>query len=389
MLPYGRQSISEEDIQAVSQALKGDLITRGENVEKFENAIKDYVGAKYAVAFSSGSSALSAAYFAANISPRDKVLTTPNTFIATASFASINGASIDFADIDLKSGNFALEKVFEKMNFRSSRGRLFITPVHFAGISVDMKLLEKQIKDPNTVIIEDAAHALGSFYPSGEKVGSSAYSDMTIFSFHPVKTITTGEGGMVTTNNQEYYLRLKEFRNSGIVKEKPLLIGEESSDYYEVQDFASNYHMNEMEAALGLSQFSRLPLFIEKRRALVKRYRELLKGNPLITLFDEEVDERTAYHLFVVQIDFDKIKSSRKALMEKLLEKGIGSQFHYIPLYRHPVYSKQFKSYEEEFPMMESYYKKALSLPLYYDLKLEDVDNIVKILNEILLVGKY
>lgn len=380
-IPYGHQSITEEDVAAVAAALRKDPITRGLNVEAFERAIARYVGAEYAVAFSSGSTALTAAYRAADVKKGDRVLSTPNTFIASTAPASLRGADVVFVDIDRKSGNIDLEKLKPNLDFKSIKGKLFIAPVHFAGIAVDMQALHEAATASNIVIIEDAAHALGSSYPDGKKVGCSSYSDMTIFSFHPVKAITSGEGGMITTNDPELYRKLRFYRNSGIEREDDQLqLARSEPWYYEVQEFSSNYHMTEMQAALGLSQLSRLDSFVAKRRALVNRYRQLLTGKPHIRLFDASYDSLTAYHLMVVQIDYYAIGKSRTEVMQRLKEAGIGSQLHYIPLYRHPCYRNEIGEIEEYFPEMEGYYDQALSIPLFYDLTFEDVDRIAKVL---------
>jgi UDP-4-amino-4,6-dideoxy-L-N-acetyl-beta-L-altrosamine transaminase len=380
-IPYGHQSINDEDIAAVAEALKGNLITRGPAVELFEKAIASYCGAEYAAAFSSGTTALYASYFAVRCGPKDRVLTSPNTFIATTAYPSQKGAAACFIDIDRNSGNIDLDQVEANLHYPSLQGRLIIAPIHFAGIAVDMKRLHKMSKASNIVIIEDAAHAFGSSYPDGKKVGSCAYSDLAVFSFHPVKNITTGEGGMVTTNDPELYARLKLFRNSGIVREPPLLENPPEPWYYEVQELTGQYHMTEFQAALGLSQLKRVDTFIEKRRSLVKRYREKLSGSRFLRLFDRAYDSSTAYHLMVVQIDS---KKSRTEIMEALKKEGIGSQLHYIPLYRHPCYRRTMGEIEEFFPQMETYYASALTLPLYYDLTLGEVDRIAKILLKII-----
>lgn len=384
-IPYSKQSIDESDILSVTQALKGPLITRGPKVREFEEAIARYTGASFAVAFTNGSTALMAAYKAISMGIYDHMIATPNTFIATVAAGTELGARPIFVDIDRNNGNMNLSQVKENLHFQSSRGKLFLTPVHFAGIAVDIPHLDPFIKSDKVFVIEDAAHALGSYYPNGKKVGSCCNSLMTILSFHPVKQITTGEGGMVTTNDPEMYHRLQVIRNSGILREQKYLQGKEEPWYYEVHNTSSNYHMNDIQAALGLSQLKRIDRFIEKKRSLVKRYRKHLQNISGIQLFDEKYDASTAYHLFVVQIDMEKFGTSRTQLMNALKEKHIGTQYHYIPLYRMPCYHYMGEIHEY-FPEMETYYKQALSFPLFYDLAESDVDYICQTLKSILKI---
>lgn len=378
-LPYARQSIDQSDIEAVQASLTREVITRGELVEEFEKAIASYCGASYAVAFNSGTTALAAACHVARLNPADRVFTTPNSFIATVAAPLHLGATPVFIDIDRNTGNIQLEHLFANLNLKSSRGRPIFIPVHFSGIPLDMQKIHQENRHPESIVIEDAAHALGSSFSDGRKVGCCAWSDMTIFSFHPAKQITTGEGGMVTTNDPELDYRLRLYRNNGIVRDSAHLQGEAAPWYYEVQEISGNYNFTDFQAALGLSQLKRLDASISKRRQLVKVYRSLLKDVPHLHLFTDRFDENVSFHLFVVQIDFSAYKITRASVMEKLKLKGIGTQVHYIPLYRHPFFQKYSAAdLEGYFPEMERYYAEALSLPLYPDLSEEDVYRVCK-----------
>lgn len=362
-LPYSKQSIDEQDIKAVSDALKSEWITRGPLVEAFEQEIAAYCNAKYAVAFPNGSIALLAACHAAKVQTGDEVITTSNTFFATAGAPMQCGAKIKFIDIDRNTGNFDLAHLENTPYPPLSRGKRIIIPVHFAGRSVDMQRLDRSIKDPSTIVIEDGAHALGSLDPEGNRVGACTYSQMTMFSFHPAKNITTCEGGMITTNDPLLLERLKIFRNNGIVKHSSPLPWE-----YEVSSLSSNYNFTEMQAALGRSQLKKLDQFVEKRRALVRHYRKLLAPYPWIRLFDDSMDHQTAFHLFVVQIE----QMDRTRVMNQLKEKKIGSQVHYIPLYHHPIFKEKVPLEETE-----NYYRSALSLPLFPEMSKKEVEYIV------------
>lgn len=364
LIPYAKQHINESDIAAVTRAMQSYQLTRGEEVKQFEEELAAFTGAKYAVLFSSGTSALSAAYFAGKLTSHDRILTTPNTFIGTVAGALPLTKQIECVDVDPLSGNIDLTQLGEKLNRPSSRGREWIVPVHFAGVAVDMAKLTRLIKKPDTLILEDAAHALGSTYPSGEKVGSCHFSDMTVFSFHPAKQITTGEGGAVLTNSEELFERLKLFRNNGIA---PLMNPLEPWAYA-VSEVTGNFHMNEIEAALGRSQLLRIDSIVEKRRQLIAHYRTCLPES--VRFFSSELDPLTSYHLALIH------HQERFALKKKLEEEGILTQVHYVPLYRHPAFPKT----REEFPGMESYYKTALSLPLYHELTLGDVERITKVI---------
>jgi UDP-4-amino-4,6-dideoxy-N-acetyl-beta-L-altrosamine transaminase len=383
-IPYGRQSIDSSDVLAVSEAMAGKIITRGVHVEAFEDNIAKYCGAEFGVAFNSATSALMAACHVAELGAHDRVITTPNTFVASVGAAIHCGATPVFVDIDRSTGNCNLEQIEHNINHPLSRGKNVFIPVHFSGIAVDMAETYALIRNPDTIVIEDAAHALGSTYPDGKRVGCCAWSHMTVFSFHPVKTITSGEGGMVTTNDPDLYHRLKRYRNNGIERDPKHMEDNPGPWFYEVQEITGNYNFTEIQAALGLSQLKRLNKFVEKRRKLMGIYREAFKDSPYIRMLSSDFDKDTAYHLCVVQINFDAYGKEKKEVMDQLQDRGIGSQVHYIPVYRHPVFTKKMGDVASYFPQMEAYYQQALTLPLFYDLKEETVPRIVGALLEIL-----
>jgi UDP-4-amino-4,6-dideoxy-L-N-acetyl-beta-L-altrosamine transaminase len=375
-LPYAIQSINKEDIDAVASSLTQEAITRGPFVHQFEEKLAEYVEAPYAVVFNSGSSALEAAYYALSTSKEDKIFTTPNSYIATISTGMKYGALPYFCDLDRESGNLSIPSLLSLLNTPQSRGKKIIVPVHFAGVALDMKKISDSIKDPSARIIEDGAHALGSRYPSGEKVGSCLYSDLTIFSFHPAKIITSGEGGAVTTRSEELYQRLLLFRNNGIQKNPPSIWS------YDALSATGNFHMNELQAALGLSQLSTIEDKIEKRRSLMAEYYRLSKNMTCCRIMNEEAQARTAWHLCLAKIPFKEKGLDRDAFMNALWEKGIGTQLHYIPLYRHSFVKNSVG--EMTCDEMENYFQEALSLPLHTSMELEDVARVLEAVESIL-----
>lgn len=353
MIPYGRQTIDEADIEAVIKVLKSDFLTTGPVIEEFERKVAEYTGAKYAVAIANGTAALHAACFAAGIGAGDEVITTPITFAASSNCALYCGAVPVFADIDPKTCNIDPEDIERKITERTKA----VVAVHFAGQPCAMDEIHAVAKKYNLLVIEDAAHALGAEY-KGVRIGG--LSDMTTFSFHPVKHITTGEGGMIMTNDAQLYERLKLFRTHGITREERFMEKKDGPWYYEQIDLGYNYRITDVQCALGISQMDKLPQFLARRREIAHIYDDAFAGNPNIEpLFQQEVCEN-AYHLYVIRVKNGK----RREVFEQLRAAGIGVNVHYIPVYKHPYYQKN--GYDKVFcPNAEQYYKECISLPMY------------------------
>jgi perosamine synthetase len=370
-LPYGRQWIDDYDIEAVVEVLKGDYLTTGPYISKFEQAVAHYVGAKYAVAFSNGTAALHGACFAAGISEGNEVITTPMTFAASANCVLYQGGVPVFADIDEKTYNIDPNKIEEKITDKTKA----IIPVDFTGQPVELDSILEIAKKYNLVVIEDAAHALGATY-KGRKVGS--ISDMTMFSFHPVKHITSGEGGIITTNNEEYYEKLLQFRSHGITRAKDKLNEYHGPWYYEMQFLGYNYRMTDIQAALGTSQLKKIEKFIELRRKYVEIYNEAFKDmDEIITPFQHE-DGESSWHLYIIRLKLDKLTASRREIFEALQQQNIGVNVHYIPVHFQPYY--QQLGYKKGIcPNAEKLYEEMITLPLFPAMSEKDVNDVIKV----------
>ena len=373
MIPYGKQSIDSSDKDAVVKVLDSDFLTTGPKVAEFEDALSNYCGAKYAVALSNGTAALHLASLAL-LEKEDRVLTTPNSFLATSNSILYAGAKPIFLDI-AKDGNLNLDLCEEYLKKDSSIKAIY--GVHFSGNPLNQKKLAYLKERYGIKILEDCAHSIGAKFED-IKAGSCINSDISIFSFHPVKNMTTGEGGAVTTNSKELYEKIKLLRNHGMVKSANMKPWE-----YEMVTLGFNYRITDIQSALGLSQLKRLDKFLEKRRYLAKRYEELLSNFDWIRPL-YRYTPNSAYHLFVVLIDFEKLSISKEELFLKMRERGIYLQLHYIPINSQPYYRSL--GYGDEYtPMMDNYYKKALSLPLYPTLSDSEQEYVVESIKDIIL----
>lgn len=371
-IPYGKQTLSEEDIQEVVAVLKGDFITQGPKVKEFEEALCSYCGARYAVVFSSGTSALHGAYHAAGIRENDAVITSPMTFAATANAALYLGANVIFVDVDERTGNILPSSIEEKIT-RSTRA---LVPIDYAGHPVELEAIQEIARKYGLLVIEDACHSLGASY-RGKKIGS--LSDMTIFSFHPVKSITTGEGGAVLTDRTDLYENLLQFRTHGITKEpRKFAVPSHGNWYHEMQMLGYNYRLTDIQCALGTSQMRRLDAFIQRRREIAAMYRKAFEGNPYFDVPQEKEDVVSAWHLYPIRFK-DGYKEKKARIVEKLHERGIGVQVHYLPVYLHPYYRQL--GYEEGLcPKAEDFYRRELGIPIFPSLKDEEIERVVQTL---------
>lgn len=373
-IPYGRQYIDEEDIAAVIDTLRSDYLTTGPKVEEFEKKVADYLGVKYAVAVSNGTAALHCACLAAGIKEGDEVITSPITFVASANCVLYCGGTPVFADIDPVTYNIDPEDVKRKITNKTKA----IIPVHFTGQPCEMDELIQIAKEHNLIIIEDAAHALGADY-KGRKIGT--ISDMTTFSFHPVKHITTGEGGMITTNNKDLYDKLMLFRTHGITKDHAAMTANDGAWYYQQIELGYNYRITDIQCALGISQMKKLDYFIKRRKEIVEKYNEVLIGVAGIIIPKELPGCNSSWHLYVIQVTGNR----RKLVFDQLREKDIYTMVHYIPVYTHPYYRNH--GYQEvTCPTAEAVYENFISLPIYPQLTEEEQNYVIEEVKNIVLM---
>lgn len=381
MIYYGHQHITEKDIQAVERVLHSDWLTQGPAIEAFEKKVANYCGARYAVAVTNATSALHIACKAVDLGEGDVLWTSPITFTASANCGRYCGADVDFVDIDDKTYNMSVAELRHKLEIAVNKPKVVI-PVHLAGQSCDMEAIKALADEYGFKIIEDASHATGADYKN-TKVGSCRYSDMTVFSFHPVKIVTTGEGGIVLTNNKELYEKLKLYRSHGITRDSDLMTQEADGPwYYQQIELGFNYRMTDMQAALGCSQMDSLDEFVARRRYLVKRYNEKLKNLPLRTPYQDEATN-PSWHIYIIRVDFTKVKLSKKEIFARMRDSGIVLNLHYIPVHTQPYYQK-LGFQKGDFPVSEKYYEEAITLPLYYDLTDEQQDEVIEALKEVL-----
>ena len=385
MIPYGKQDINQADIDSVIDVIQSDFLTQGPQVPLFEKTVSDYCGAEYGVAVNSATSALHIACMALNLGKDDYLWTSSNTFVASANCGLYCGAKVDFVDIDPRTYNLSTEELERKLIQARQDNKLpkIVIPVHFAGQSCDMKKIHSLGQEYGFKIIEDASHAIGGKYLD-QPIGGCQYSDITVFSFHPVKIITTAEGGLATTNNKELSERMQLFRSHGVTRDPELMIKKAEGDwYYQQVELGFNYRMTELQAALGVSQMKRLDEFVALRHQRQKRYDELLKNLPVVVPY-QDMDSYSALHLYPIQIKTDKVKNTRKEIFEALRKNDIGVNVHYIPVHTQPYYENMgFR--KGDFPNAENYYESTISIPMFQGLTIEMQDKVVNVLKKVLV----
>lgn len=386
MIPYGRQTISEEDIQAVTAVLHSDFLTQGPMVPAFEDGVTRYCQAQHGVAMNSATSALHVACLALGVGPEDIVWTTPITFVASANCARYCGAAVDFVDIDPRTYNMSADRLAEKLAYAQSAKALpkVVIPVHLCGQPCDMERIHALSLQYGFRIIEDASHAIGGRY-RGEPIGNCRYSDITIFSFHPVKIITTGEGGMAVTNDVDLAHRMRQLRSHGITREPDHMTRTPDGPwYYQQLDLGFNYRMTDIHAALGMSQLRRIDDFVARRHVIAARYDELLTDLPVVTPW-QHPDSYSGCHLYVIRIPATQTSVTRRQVFDSMQNDGVGVNVHYIPVYSQPYY-QQLGVSSEDFPAADRYYEEALSLPMYPGLTEADQNHVVTALRKALTI---
>lgn len=383
-IPYARQSISNSDIKEVIKTLKADFITQGPKVKEFEKEVSKYVGAKYAVATNSATSALHASCLALDLKKNDIVWTSAISFVASANCALYCGATVELIDIDLNNYNLSIDNLKDKLSKAKRVGKLpkILIAVHLAGQSCDMREISKLSKKYNFKIIEDASHAIGGKYRS-KFIGSCQYSDITVFSFHPVKIITTGEGGMALTNNKKLYKKTQMYISHGITKNKNEFKNKlEGEWYYEQTCLGFNYRMTDIQASLGISQLNSIKKNITRRHKIADTYFRELKDLPIILPYQEK-DTYSSFHLFIIRLDVKKINKTHKNVFKSLRNNGINVNLHYIPIFLHPFHNKNVNKLE--FSESIKYYNSAISLPMYPSLKNKEIKEVINCLKKIII----
>ncbi len=384
MIPYGRQDISQQDIDAVVEVLQSDFLTQGPKVPLFEHVVSDYCGSRHAFAVNSATSALHIACLALDLGPNNYLWTTPVTFVASANCGLYCGAKVDFVDIDPVTYNISVKALERKLLEAEEKGVLpkVLVAVHLCGQPCEMELIYTLSKRFNFRIIEDASHAIGGRYKN-EPIGNCRYSDITVFSFHPVKIVTTAEGGMALTNDDVIAQRLALFRSHGITRDADVMTKEPDGPwYYQQIELGYNYRMTELQAALGVSQMSRVDTFVAQRHQLAERYYQAFEALP-IRLPWQHTDSYSGLHLFVIRLKLDEISLTHKAVFEALRGRGIGVNLHYIPVHTQPYYNTMgFK--EDDFPEAMKYYAEAISLPMFHGMTTQQQDEVISVLKEVL-----